>query len=146
MGGLLLPLVNITHPTRSYQVSNAWMASEKDHPFLLFMGQVLVDEYNDDIPDFGGSNSLYNAIRDFEAQRLPTDLPTHYLESGMFTLIKSLQSPSIGYVVIPDSNDPSYPRECKDNNKRFDIDDCAEKLLTVDAYAVSYRTTYDLKI
>ena len=99
MGGLLLPLVNVTVPQashsskskskttttsykRKYQVSNAWMASERDHPFLLFMAECLVAEFNDDIPTLGGSLSLYNAVRDFEAQRLPSDPPIHYMEQG----------------------------------------------------------------
>ena len=87
LGGLILPFVNVTLPSRSFQVSSAWMASEPGHPFFLFMAQCLVDDFNNDIPIIGNSESLYTAIRDFEVQRLATDPPIHFLEQGNGSIV-----------------------------------------------------------
>ncbi|KAJ3303643.1 hypothetical protein HDV03_003617 [Kappamyces sp. JEL0829] len=138
--GLIVPLLandpSVTH--REYDVTNAWLAAEKGHPFFLYILDVVANRWAEGL-EYQGAETLFEAIEGYELQRNDQDPPIYFLEPGR--LLAWLIS---GHVVIPDWRRPTtLPPSCYLDNSAFNRDECMEKVMSPKLTAFAFKETFD---
>ena len=79
--GLVVPLLPEKQGDKKdyWDVSNAWLASQPRHPFILFLLQSFIEDWEAE-REFGGVRYFRQCLLEFELQRIPSDPAIHYLD------------------------------------------------------------------